>query len=62
MSPRPARATQTEIQRAMRAAEQAGEGWAVEILVDGTIRLARGPARVLKDDDEETPRRRRIVL
>jgi len=39
MSRRPARCTQADIRRAIRAAEQAGAKMAVEISPDGTIRL-----------------------
>ena len=39
MSRRPARCTQADIGRAIRAAAKAGAQMAVEILPDGTIRL-----------------------
>lgn len=41
VSRRPARVTQVDISRALRAAEQAGDSWAVEVLSDGTIRIVR---------------------
>lgn len=41
MSRRPPRFTMTDVARAIRAAEQAEKGWAVEIALDGTIRLIR---------------------
>jgi hypothetical protein len=40
MSRRPARCTQAEIARAIRAIEQTGAKMAMEILPDGTIRIA----------------------
>lgn len=44
MSRTPARCTQADIARAIRAVEQAGgDGWAVEVLPDGTIRIGRPP-------------------
>jgi hypothetical protein len=43
MSRRPARFTQAEIARAIRAAAVADSGLAVEILADGTIRIRRAP-------------------
>ena len=39
MSRRPARFTQADIHRALKAAEQAGAQMTLEILPDGTIRL-----------------------
>lgn len=39
MSRRPARVTQADIARALRAAEQTGARVTVEITADGTIRL-----------------------
>lgn len=41
MPRRAALVTQADIARALRAAEQAGAEWAVEIMKDGTIRLVR---------------------
>lgn len=41
MSRRAATHTQTDIDRALKAARTAGEDWAVELLSDGTIRLRR---------------------
>jgi hypothetical protein len=43
---RPARATQSEIARALRAAKEAGPEYGVEIAPDGTIRIAPIQARV----------------
>jgi hypothetical protein len=39
MTRRPARATKTDIRRAVQAAQAAGVAMAVDILPDGTIRL-----------------------
>lgn len=44
MSMRPARCTQADIARALRAAAAAGRDWRVEIAPDGVIRLVQGPA------------------
>jgi len=38
----PARITQADISRALRAAQSAGATWRVEIAPDGTIRLVQG--------------------
>jgi hypothetical protein len=51
MSRRPARVTQAEISRALRAAAKVSSNMAVEILPDGTIRLT--PAL---PDDPESPK------
>jgi hypothetical protein len=51
MPRRPCRFTEAEIARALRAAKQAGVNVAVEIALDGTIRLVPteiGPAVELK--------------
>lgn len=47
MSRTPARITQADIARAVRAAAQVGPAWRVEIAPDGTIRLEQreAPAR-----------------
>jgi hypothetical protein len=42
MSRTPARFTQADVSRALRAAQSAGPTWQVEILHDGTIRLTQG--------------------
>jgi len=39
MSRTRARVTQADIARALRAAQQAGPTWCVEVMPDGTIRL-----------------------
>ena len=45
MSRRPARCTQADIHRAIKAVEQAGSRMAIEILPDGTIRIASSSAK-----------------
>lgn len=45
----PARVTQADIQRAIRAAKQAGENAVVEVAPDGTIRIV--PAAVVKEKE-----------
>ncbi len=40
---RPARFTVADLRRALRAAEQAGPDYAVEVAPDGTIRIVRTP-------------------
>lgn len=56
MSRRPARVTQADIRRALKAAEKAGVARAVEIAPDGTIRLVPIPPQADKPapvpDDE----------
>ena len=42
MSRRPAKVTQADIARALRAARQVGPNWFVEIAPDGTIRILQG--------------------
>ncbi|NLS69618.1 hypothetical protein E3H11_11965 [Bradyrhizobium brasilense] len=61
MSRTPARATQADIHRALKAAKQAGAS-AVLVLPDGTIRIELGskPSEVV--DDRAPAPRRRIVL
>lgn len=58
MSSRPARATQADIARAVRALLQCGASGTIEIAKDGTIRVILGKA------GPETPaeRKREIVL
>ena len=42
MSRRPAKVTQDELARAIRAAKQeCGDGWSVRVLPDGTIEIAQ---------------------
>ena len=49
MSRRPARCTEADISRALKAAERLGPHWAVEILRDGTIRLAHNAIAIAAD-------------
>lgn len=52
MSRRPARATQADIRRAIAAAQKCGPHMAVDILKDGTIRIApAAPAKAESPDD-----------
>jgi hypothetical protein len=44
MSRRPARCTQADITRALKAAERHSPDMAVEVTPDGTIRIVRNPA------------------
>src|ERR1019366_6648153 len=60
MSRRPARCTQADIRRAIKAVEQAGASMAVEILPDGTIRLT--PVSQKPEDNAVIGPQRRIVL
>lgn len=68
MSRTPARCTQADIARALRAIAQAGgDGWAVEVLPDGTIRIGkvamRPPHRVAAGvNDDPPPPKKRIIL
>lgn len=60
MSRRPARCTQADLRRAIKAAEQAGGHSAVEVLPDGTIRITPIPPQA-----SEAPKaapKREIVL
>ena len=64
MSRRPARVTQADIARSIRAAEQVGHGHVVEIAPDGTIRIvpANGniPARSASVHVDEPRKRIRL--
>ena len=42
MSRTAARVTQADVARALRAAQQAGPAWRVEIATDGVIRIVQG--------------------
>lgn len=41
MTRRPSRFRQSDLSRALRAAEKAGEGWRVLVRPDGTIEIAK---------------------
>ena len=56
----PARVTQADIARALRAAQAAGGVWSVVLLPDGTIRLTQEPVQPAQA--APTPPRREIVL
>lgn len=58
MTRRPARFTQADLDRALKAAERAGPDVAVDILPDGTIRLSR----TQKKDEEPVGLRAGLVL
>lgn len=63
MSRRPARFTQADFFRAVRAVQRAGGGMAVEALPDGTIRAVPAPERAAeppKDPAFDPDRRIRL--
>ena len=60
MPRRPARVTQADIARAIRAAEQAGSPRTVEITPDGTIKLVPVEPKTAKP--EASGKKREIVL
>lgn len=55
MTRRPARATQADINRAIRAAKQAGAG-GVDVLTDGTIRISLAPLSTEESPEAVEPR------
>ncbi len=57
MSRRPARFTQADLHRAIRAVVQSGAAMAVEIGLDGTIRIAPNVAESLTNAEQVAPRR-----
>ena len=57
MSSRPARATQADIARAVRAVLQCGASGTIEIAKDGTIRVIVGQAT-----SEKPPERKREIV
>jgi hypothetical protein len=61
MSRTPARITQADVARAIRAAQQCGAG-SVRILSDGTIMIDPQPAKQPKPAEKEIEPERRIVL
>ena len=58
MSRRPARVTEADINRALRAAAKVGDHLAVDIQPDGTIRIAP----VSTTPEKNSPKRKNIVL
>jgi len=61
MSRTPARITQADVARAIRAAQQCGAG-SVRILSDGTITIDPQPKKPQKPEEKEIEPVRRIVL
>jgi len=61
MSRTPARVTQADVARAIRAAQQCGAGQ-VKILQDGTITIEPMPAKRQEPEDKAIAQRRRIAL
>ncbi|MGF6434370.1 hypothetical protein [Bradyrhizobium elkanii] len=61
MSRTPARITQADVARAIRAAKQTGAG-SVRIMPDGTIRIDLQPEKKPEPQDNEVAPRRRLVL
>lgn len=60
MSRRPARFTEADLRRALKAAKKYGDNLAVDVLPDGTIRIAPVPPQ---DGQSPAPsEKRRIVL
>ena len=55
MSRRPASVTQADVARALRAAQQAGPSWRVEI-EGGIIRMVQGPPPAASDPPFALPR------
>jgi len=61
MSRTPARVTQADVARAIRAAQQCGAGM-VRIDRDGTILIEPQPAKKREPEEKEVAPKRRIVL
>lgn len=61
MSRTPARVTQADVARAIRAAQQCNAG-RVRIMPDGTITIDPLPAKQREQDENEVAPKRRIVL
>jgi phage I-like protein len=55
MSRTPARFTQADVARALRAAQSAGPAGRVEILPDGTIRLIQGAPEAALQSTDRSP-------
>ena len=62
MPRRPARVTQADIARAIRAADQAGSPRTIEIAPDGTIRPIPVPAEPGTAKSEASGKKREIIL
>lgn len=61
MSRTPARITQADVARAIRAAQQCGAGQ-VRVLPDGTITIDPQPKKQSRPEEKEVETERRIVL
>lgn len=61
MSRTPARVTQADVARAIRAAQQCGAG-RVRIMPDGTITIDPQPPKQREQDEKQVAEKRRIVL
>lgn len=61
MSRTPARVTQADVARAIRAAKQAGAGY-VEVLPDGSIRISLSPSSTDTQRQPAIAPRKEIVL
>lgn len=61
MSRTPAKVTQADVARAIRAAQQCGAG-AVKVLPDGTIMIEPQPIKRVKSEEKEVEQRRSIAL
>lgn len=61
MSRTPARVTQADVARVIRAAKQAGAG-SVRVMPDGTIRIDIQPEKPQEPQENEIAQRRRLVL
>ncbi|MCK1322095.1 hypothetical protein IVA94_14585 [Bradyrhizobium sp. 156] len=61
MSRTPARVTQADVARAIRAAQQCGAG-TVKIMQDGTILIEPQPAKQREHIEKDIAERKRIVL
>ncbi len=61
MSRTPARITQADVARAIRAAQQCGAG-SVKVLPDGTIKIDLQPEKKKENPENQVAERRRLVL
>jgi hypothetical protein len=62
MPRRPARFTQADITRAIKAVEQAGAHMAVEVAPDGTIRIVPAPVSLTPAPAPKVESKARIML